>query len=166
MKKIFCSVICLILLSGCKALAVNTVPKLTGIKFTAKIESNVSNSEFNVTVFENGDTELTSLSEELSEISYLFTPSCVTVSYNGLEYKTDSPTLPEYSFTDFVYSVFSTAAKNRPTLYKDGEKYCLSDKNDKYKFTLYFSENGLPLSAEDTENGITLIIKNPEALTE
>lgn len=166
MKNIFFSVICiclicLILLSGCKSEVSTAAPIVSGIEFTAEITRNGNKAVFDITVNQNGNTEACSL----SGVSYLFTPTSVTVKCDGLEYKTEASNLPEYTFTDFIYSVFLTVAKEKPKAYSDENGCYVSGENEKYRFKLYFGGSGLPLGIEDTDNRISVIIKSPTILS-
>lgn len=162
MKKILCFILCLCFFipTGCNKKSSDVTAVTTGLSFTAEISYKNNTVSYSVTIFDNSDTEIKTLSDSLSGLCYTFSGETVTVSYNGLEYNIPISSLPEGIITDFLYSVFCTVKENNSAVMSENDEYYISDRNEKYSFKIYLGETGLPLKIEDSENGITAIIKN------
>lgn len=168
MKRIFLILLtfCLVF-SGCsgykKSSAVTAVT--TGLSFIAKLSYEDGNYDFSVKIDEKGITEIKNISnEEKVGTDYIFEDGTVTYRYNELSYKTNINSIVESSVADFIYTVFKETENKRNNVSYKNEKYYIKCETDKYKFTIYLGQTGLPIKITDTKKGVSVIIKNATLL--
>ena len=157
----------MIIVSGCNKKSSGVTPVTTGLSFTAQISLNNVESEYRVIASREGNIEIQTLKpESLADLCFNFSGSAVTVSYKGLEYKTELSSLPESSCPGFLYTVLSSLSQNCPTAVLKDEQYCISDSVGKYNYTLFLGEAGLPIKITESKIGFTAVIKNATILSD
>ncbi len=162
MKKIFLILLSLCLVcSGCsgykKSSAVTAVT--SGLSFTAKLSYDGKNYNYSVKIDKNGTTEIKNISaNEKTGTDYIFENGTVTYKYNKLSYKTNISDIPQSSVADFIYTVFKETESKRNNVSYKNEEYYIKGETDKYKFTVYLGETGLPIKITDTKMDVLVII--------
>ncbi|MBR7132664.1 MAG: membrane lipoprotein lipid attachment site-containing protein [Clostridia bacterium] len=161
MKKIFCLLLCALILSGCTAVGDGVTAITAGISFVADIEYDDEIYTYTVEISENGDTVMTAVSENCLKGTVMrFSDNEICFECNEISQSNEISTLPEGTISDFIYAVFSDASRKSESVVLENDKYCLKGKTDKYDYNMYLGETGLPIEITDKANGITAVIKN------
>lgn len=157
MKKLFCLINVLFLLTGCTTSANNIKPKLNGISFNAEVSYYNEGFVCSVKIEENFDTVITILEpEEINGLKFKFSANDVIADFNGLNYKIDNNS-PEQSVAEFIYNVFSNKSI---AVTKDGDNLYIEGKTKSNQYKLFIAPTGLPLKITDPTQKYKIIIKN------
>lgn len=164
MKKIFCLILCLcfIILSGCNKKSSGVTAVTTGLSFTADVSFFDIKTTYNIKISENGEMEAESVSGNTSGMKLKCLDEIIEVSFKGLSYSTNISALPDGVISEFIYSAFKNA--DTTTVFSKDKQYYINGENEKYSYKIYLGQTGLPLKIEETEKGITVIIKNATVL--
>ncbi len=167
MKKIFCLLILIILISfcGCKNKSSGVTAVTTGLKFTAAVDCDGKSYECLVEVSESSTITVKAISpESLKGMTYSFSGSDVKIDFNGLTYRTDASLLPNNSVFGFLYYIFSDADKHKEAVTERNDELLIAGKTDKYDYSMFLGSSGLPIKVADRQTGITAIINNATIL--
>lgn len=164
MKKII-SVLLLAALSlflcACGGKKVNVTPVTRGISFTAELIYYNECCEAKVTVGENGQADMEIISPDtIKGLTLHFDGGDVTAKYAGLEYKTDFSALPEGACCTYLYRILKDTFREDVSVTLEGENYCILRDSGDISYRLYLGGAGLPISAEDSQNGFAVNFKN------
>lgn len=161
MKTLFCFITAFVLvlsLAGCKKSAKEVVPKTQDISFNAEITFYNESFECAVTLTEKDGMTLTlSHPEDISGLEFKIKSGNITATFNGLEYKTDSSSLPQQDIASFIYQVFKNSDSE---VFEEDDNYYIEGKTDEYSYKLYLGLTGLPLKIEENSGIINVIIKD------
>ncbi len=162
MKKIisFLSlIIFLFCLSGCNGAKTGVSPITKGITFKAELTYYNECFAGDVTVNKKGEMTVQITSpESLKDLKLVFKDSGVTAEYLGLRYENGLPT-GEQIFGRLYEILKATLSKDTEVL-KEKDNYIIRGSAEGGKFIMYLGATGLPISAEDTQNGFTVNFKN------
>ncbi len=154
MKKIICLIFIILLsFSGCAKKSPEVTPVTTGLKFNAQIISGEQKLNCSVKIDTNGNMQM-----KTDQIEYLFSGNTVTLNYSDISHKTEISALPKNTYTDLLYIIFNSVSKSGKCVISDDKEYYISNSTDKYKYTCFFAETGVPLKIEEKNFGITAII--------
>lgn len=160
LKKIISILLLIVCLAGCGT-GDGVCAITSGISFVADIEYENECYSYSVEIAENGDTVMTAVSENCLEGSVVrFFGSEICFECNGIAFSTEISALPEGIVSDFIYSVFSDATAKKENVSFEHDRYILNGKTDKYDYSMYLGETGLPIKITDKTGGITATIKN------
>lgn len=144
-------------LAGCKTLSPDVTAVTTGLEFSAKVMAKEEEYNLFVTVAQDGSISISDLE---SGATFSFEKEQITVSLDGINYKTELSQNLENSVIGYIFSVLKSASLKQDEVYfKDGEYY-LCDKAESFDYTLYLGQTGLPLKLCDTEHNIQIDISN------
>lgn len=136
-------------------------PVTKGISFFAELTYYNECYEANVTVGENGKAEMRIISPDtIKGLELHFDGEDVTAKYAGLEYKTDFASLPEGACCMLLYKILKDACKEDVCVISGGDEYYIQRDTADISYKLYLGATGLPISAEDSENGFSVSFKN------
>lgn len=109
MKRIFCCLCCLVLLTGC---AVNAVqPDVKNLEFTAEFEIGGEKFRCSCKTDEKGGFKAKYLSPEtVKGLEYIYSADDFSAKYMGLTYKAANKSAAYLGVTDRMNTVFSDAA--------------------------------------------------------
>lgn len=154
MKKIICLIFLILLsFSGCAKKSPEVAPVTTGLKFNAEITNSEQKLNCSVKIDANSNMQM-----KIDQIEYLFTGNTVTLNYGDISHQIEISSLPENTLTDFLYSVFNSVSKSDKNVMSDGEEYYISSSTDKYEYTCFFAQTGIPLKITEKNFGITVFI--------
>ncbi len=158
MKKILCSLFLVLTLCSCATKTESITPVTKGLKFTAQISYYNESYECDVTVKQNGDTEIAFLiPEDLSGLKITYSGNSVTANYNGIEYKFTDDSLPQYSVSDIIYKIF---AAKYDTVTQQDDYYYVEYAKDDLNCKIVIGATGLPIKIEEKSSRFEIIIKN------
>lgn len=154
----------IIFMSGCSAVSKQPYPVITNISFIAEVEYQNKILEYAVTISKNADYKIEILKDsEPTGFTATFKDENISFSYQGLEYKTALSSLADGLIIDLIYTCFDALPKNTPTNSKD-DVFFIKNKTQKYDYTIFFSEAGLPIKMEEKNYSITVIFKSMKIL--
>ena len=152
-------------LTGCSNAEIGKkiVPITNQIYFTAEIKT--ANTTFNYYVEINKDSEIYMEYINKNDTSpagfdYDFKNNTVIYKYKELVFKTDISELNTSSTIDFIPSVYKYFIEKNPEIYFSNQNYLIDGKTEKYDFTVYFGQTGLPIRLEERKNNIAITITN------
>lgn len=134
----------------------------TGLSFTAKLSYQDKIYEYSYAFYKDGTAKADLISDKITT-NLFFSGDTVKYSFMDLEHTQNLKLLNENLIIDFIYKVLKDA--NGKKLYLNNDNYSLKGKTDKYNYTVYFGESGLPLKIEDTQKQIEVLIKNPSLIS-
>ena len=163
MKKIISVLSCAVLaffICACGEKKISVTPVTSGISFTAELTYYNECYEANVTVANNGETDMEITSPDtIKGLVFHFNGTKITAEYAGLEYKTDFKSLPESACCERLYEILKDSFKEDVSVTSEGDSYCISRDSSDISYKLYLGATGLPISAEDN-SGFTVNFKN------
>lgn len=140
-------------LSGCRQKC-SVTPLVRGISFSCAVKYYNECYEGDVSVAENGDTDIKITSPEgLSGLILHFKGDSAAAEYSGLNYKYNISEMPEGMAFTYLYEMLRTAENGEVSL--EDDKYFTENKNGAHKYRLYLGATGLPISAEDLRSGFS-----------
>ncbi len=148
----------LLILSGCIKKSPEVTPVTTGLNFNAEISYLDNTYEYSVKIDENANLEMTDSSD--NEIKYFFSGDKLTVSFGDISHETDISTLNNGLIIDLLYSVMNSIRKNGEDIISDGKNYYINGSTEKYKYTCFYGQTGLPIKITESNFAVTVIIKN------
>lgn len=144
-------------LAGCKTLSPDVTAVTTGLEFSAEVIADDKEYSLFVTVSQDGSISISDLS---NGATFSFENEQITVSFDGINHKTELSQNLENSVIGYIFSVLKSASLKKDEVYfKDGEYY-IFDKADGFDYILYLGQTGLPLKLCDTEHNIRIDITN------
>ncbi len=162
MKKLFCAIICIILITlcGCKTKSPEVTAITEGLEFTAEIEQNGQNYSFYAQIPER-DIFIADIlePESLKDLSLEISGSSLTVSYKDIDYKTTLDALPKSSFVNRVCAVFADVQSSRPRVISKNDEFFIEGRLNSRKYKLCLGSTGLPLKIIFDDKD-TVIINN------
>lgn len=145
-------------LSGCRQKC-NVTPLVRGISFSCTVKYYNECYEGDVSVAENGDTDIKITSPEgLSGLILHFKGDSAAAEYSGLDYKYNISEMPEGMAFTYLYEILRAAENGEVSL--ENDKYFTENKNGSRVCRLYLGATGLPISAEETSVGFSAEFKN------
>ena len=151
----------MLLLCACGDKKSDITPVVMGISFTAELTYYNECYEANVKVGENGETDMEITSPDtIKGLELHFDGEDVTAKYAGLDYKTDFASLPEGACCMLLYRILKDACKEDVCVIFGGDEYYIQRDAADIGYKLFLGATGLPISAEDSENGFTVNFKN------
>lgn len=154
MKKTICLLFCVLLsFSGCTKKSPEVTPVTTGLRFNAQLKSSEQNLNCSVKIDANGNMTM-----KIDKIEYLFSGNTVTLSYGEISHQTELSAFPKSTFADLLYAVFNSISKSGKSVVSNGEKYYISNSTEKYDYTCFFAQTGIPLEIKEKNFGITAVI--------
>ena len=140
-------------LSGCRQKC-SITPLVRGISFSCTVKYYNECYEGDVSVAENGDTDIKITSPEgLSGLILHFKGDSAAAEYSGLNYKYNISEMPEGTAFTYLYEMLRAAENGEVSL--EDDKYFTENKNDSSTYRLYLGATGLPISAEDLHGGFS-----------
>lgn len=134
----------------------------TGLSFTAKLSHQDKIYEYSYAFYKDGTAKADLISDKLTT-SLFFSDDTVKYSYMDLEHTQNLKLINENLIIDFIYKVLKDADGKKLDL--NNNCYSLTGKTDKYTYTIYFGETGLPIKIEEPQKNIEVLIKNPSIIT-
>lgn len=163
MRKILCLIVPVLLLCSCATKAEKIKPITKGLQFTAQINFYNEQYECDTIIKQNGDTEISFLTpEDLSGLKIIYSAGGVTTSYNGLEYKYDYGSLPQYSASDILYKIFST---EYDIVIEQDDNYYVEYIEDNLNCKMQIGATGLPIKIKEKSSRFEILIKNPTIIS-
>lgn len=152
-----------LLLCSCATKTERIKPVTKGLKFTAQINFYNEEYECDTTVKQNGDTEICFLSPvDLLGLKITYSAGGINTSYNGLEYKYDSESLPQYSSSDIIYKIFSYTYD---TVIEQDDNYYVEYISDDLNCKMQIGATGLPIKIKEKSSRFEISIKNPTIIS-
>ena len=148
-------------LCACGGEKINITPVTRCISFTAELTYYNECYEANVTVANNGETDMEIISPDtIKGLAFHFSGDEVTAKYAGLEYKADFKSLPEGVCCARLYEILEDTFNEDTTVTLEGDSnYIMRDSED-ISYKLCLGATGLPISAEEKSTGFTVNFKN------
>lgn len=161
MKKIISVLFLAILfLCACGEKKIAVTPVTSGISFTAELTYYNECFEADVTVAENGETDMEITSPDtIKGLVFHFNGEEITAKYAGLEYKADFKSLPEGACCARLYEILKDTFNEDVTVNLEENSYYIMRDSKDISYKLYLGATGLPISAEDN-SGFTVNFKN------
>ena len=125
MKKIISVLLFSVLfLCACGGEKINITPVTRCISFTAELTYYNECYEANVTVANNGETDMEIISPDtIKGLAFHFSGDEVTAKYAGLEYKADFKSLPEGVCCARLYEILEDTFNEDTTVTLEGDRY-------------------------------------------
>lgn len=140
-------------LSGCRQKC-SVTPLVRGISFSCAVKYYNECYEGDVSVAENGDTDIKITSPEgLSGLILHFKGENAAAEYSGLNYKYNISEMPEGMAFTYLYEMLRAAENGEVSL--ENDKYFTESKKGGHTYRLYLGVTGLPISAEDLRGGFS-----------
>ncbi len=145
MKKVVLSVLaCLVLLCGCGK-SKETAVKLESISFDADITLAAYTCTCSIELSGGGLMSSTLLSPESVEGTTLkYDGEKLTINYMGLEYTPEMP-IENETANGIINTIFQSAASGGKTAERVGDSLVLEGEVAGYSYSLYVTDEGLPL---------------------
>ncbi|MBR4123475.1 MAG: hypothetical protein IKT93_03570 [Clostridia bacterium] len=160
MKKIICLIFLVLLsFSGCAKKSPEVTPVTTGLKFNAQITNGEQNLNCSVKIDANGNMQM-----KIDQIEYLFSGNTITINYADISHKTELSAFPKNTFADFLYVIFNSVSKSGKDVITNDKEYYISNSTDKYEYTCFFAQTGLPLKITEKNFGITALITGAQII--
>lgn len=151
------------LLCSCATKAEKIKPLTKGLQFTAQIKFYNEEYECDTIIKQNGDTEISFLSPQyLSGLKITYSAGGVTANYQGLEYKYESGSLPQYSISDTLYKILSYPYD---TVIEQDDNYYVEYIEDNLNCKMQIGATGLPIKIEEKSSRFEILIKNPTIIS-
>lgn len=163
MKKILLGVllVSVLLLSVSCGKDTSTVPKTTGISFTAEMEFFENRYEAAVNVKSDGSAKAQITSPDtLKGLEFLFSGEGVTAKYSGLEYNYGKTEQPPTAAAEYLYKILNDVSKNRRQITLEDGRFYTDGRTENTEYRMYFGATGLPISANDEDGNFKIIFKN------
>ena len=162
MKKIISVLLFSVLfLCACGGEKINITPVTRCISFTAELRYYNECYEANVTVANNGETDMEIISPDtIKGLAFHFSGDEVTAKYAGLEYKADFKSLPEGVCCARLYEILEDTFNEDTTVTLEGDSYYIMRDSEDISYKLCLGATGLPISAEEKSTGFTVNFKN------
>ncbi len=140
-------------LSGCRQKC-SVTPLVRGISFSCTVKYYNECYEGEVSVAENGDTDIKITSPEgLSGLILHFKGDGAAAEYSGLNYKYNISEMPEGMAFTYLYEILRNAENGEVSL--ENDKYFTESKSGSRTYRLYLGATGLPISVEDLHGGFS-----------
>ena len=140
-------------LSGCRQKC-SVTPLVLGISFSCTVKYYNECYEGEVSVAENGDTDIKITSPEgLSGLILHFKGDGAAAEYSGLNYKYNISEMPEGMAFTYLYEILRNAENGEVSL--ENDKYFTESKSGSRTYRLYLGATGLPISVEDLHGGFS-----------
>ena len=141
-------------LSGCRQKC-SVTPLVRGISFSCTVKYYNECYEGEVSVAENGDTDIKITSPEgLSGLILHFKgDGAAAAEYSGLNYKYNISEMPEGMAFTYLYEILRNAENGEVSL--ENDKYFTESKSGSRTYRLYLGATGLPISVEDLHGGFS-----------
>lgn len=161
MKKIISVLsLAILFLCACGEKKISVTPVTSGISFTAELTYYNECFEADVTVANNGETDMEITSPDtIKGLVFHFNGEEMTAKYAGLEYKADFKSLPESACCAKLYEILKDTFNEDVTVTLEGDSYYIMRDSKDLSYKLYLGATGLPISAEDN-SGFTVNFKN------
>ena len=162
MKKIISVLLFSVLfLCACGGEKINITPVTRCISFTAELTYYNECYEANVTVANNGETDMEIISPDtIKGLAFHFSGDEVTAKYAGLEYKADFKSLPEGVCCARLYEILEDTFNEDTTVTLEGDSYYIMRDSEDISYKLCLGATGLPISADVKSTGFTVNFKN------
>ena len=146
---------------ACGGEKINITPVTRCISFTAELTYYNECYEANVTVANNGETDMEIISPDtIKGLAFHFSGDEVTAKYAGLEYKADFKSLPEGVCCARLYEILEDTFNEDTTVTLEGDSYYIMRDSEDISYKLCLGATGLPISAEEKSTGFTVNFKN------
>lgn len=140
-------------LSGCRQKC-SVTPLVRGISFSCTVKYYNECYEGEVSVAENGDTDIKITSPEgLSGLILHFKGDGAAAEYSGLNYKYNISEMPEGMAFTYLYEILRNAENGEVSL--ENDKYFTESQSGSRTYRLYLGATGLPISVEDLHGGFS-----------
>ncbi len=140
-------------LSGCRQKC-SVTPLVRGISFSCTVKYYNECYEGDVSVAENGDTDIKITSPEgLTGLILHFKGDGAAAEYSGLNYKYNISEMPEGMAFTYLYEILRNAENGEVSL--ENDKYFTESKSGSRTYRLYLGATGLPISVEDLHGGFS-----------
>ena len=138
MKKIISVLLFSVLfLCACGGEKINITPVTRCISFTAELTYYNECYEANVTVANNGETDMEIISPDtIKGLAFHFSGDEVTAKYAGLEYKADFKSLPEGVCCARLYEILEDTFNEDTTVTLEGDSYYIMRDSEDISYKL------------------------------
>ena len=154
MKRTLCLLFSLLIFcSGCDSKSSGVTAVTSGLSFDAKLIFSGKETIYTVNIEKDGTTETVLPSGTV----FTFSDDTYTVNYEGLSKNAKLSSLNKNLYVDFFYSLFKALRENDCKVTVKDERYLIECNTDKYDFTLFIGQSGLPIEVNERNFGFKAV---------
>ena len=158
MKKALCLLFSLLIFcSGCDSKSSGVTAVTSGLSFDAKLIFSGKETIYTVNIEKDGTTEIILPSGAV----FVFSDNTYTVSYDGISKTADLSSLNKNLYVDFFYSLFKAVREKDCKVTAKDNRYLLECNTEKYDFTLFIGQSGLPIEVNEKNFGFKAVFISP-----